>query len=144
MANRKSKSKSKFSALDVMLVLAFFLALLVIGLSWDHQPYLGSKNMLVTVRINDAGAIDNISAKMSEAKKVCIDSQRYCAEQVSSMLVKPADGEANYVVVIMRGLGDVKDSESIFLGHRISANQEVQLRGDYVADGYVTDFYYED
>lgn len=135
--------KYKFNKLDIFIFFALFLILLVIGIAWGNKPYLGDDNLLVVVKINDTNTIDNIMPKVEQAKKVCIDSERYCADQISAMVVRPNDG-ADYVAVTLKGLGYIKGDKFIFLGHKIYANQEVQLRGDYLANGRITDFYYEE
>ena len=138
-----AKSSFKVNVFDAICVAFVVLVLVICGIAWKNQPYLGSDNVLVTVKITDSDTIGNISSQLGQAGTVCVDSNRYCGTQVDSNIFVPVGTGASFATVVIRGLGDISKDKSIFLGHRIYANQVVQLRGNYVADGTIIDFKYE-
>lgn len=138
-----ARLKFKLNLFDIILLTAILLIVLLISLGWDNQPYLGSRDMIVTVKIDDGNTINNIRSQLVESGELCLDSYRYCGEQVEAKIINPDGVSPTYVLVTIKGVGDINEDKSIFMGHRVYANQLVQLRGNYVADGRITDFYYE-
>lgn len=139
-----AKPNYKLNLFDIIFAVLALLAILVVAISWNNQPYLGTKNVIVTVKINDAKTVDNISSQVSQNKQVCIDSGHYCGTQIQAETFTPIGTGVSTAYIKIKGLGYTDGDRLIFLGHRIYANQEVQLRGNYSAIGRVTDFYYEE
>lgn len=137
------KLKYRLNIFDACVVSMVILASIVIVFSWNNQPYLGSRKVLVSIQVEDESIIKDILRRFAPNAEVCIDSNRYCAKQLAAE-IRSDDNEHKYLRVYIEALGDISASKSIFLGKRIYINQEVQLRGDYVADGRVVDYYYAD
>lgn len=138
------KPKFKLNLFDIIFVILMLLVVVVVAVSWNNQPYLGTKNVIVTVKIDDGETINNISSQLSQNKQVCIDSSHYCGTQIQSEAFIPEGTGVKSASIKIKGLGYTDGDRLIFLGHRIYANQEVQLRGNYAAIGRITDFYYEE
>lgn len=130
-----AKPKLKINLFDLLVIIAILIISVVSVFSWNNEPYLGSRNMIVTVKIIDENTIENIVSKLDENQRICIDSNRYCATQNGFEFVD------DYLLVKISGIGDINGDRSIFLGKKIYANQEVKLRGNYTADGFVVDYY---
>lgn len=142
-----AKPKFKINLFDAFFIVFLLLVGLTFVLSWNNEPYLGEKEIIVDVLIDDPAVVSSISSQLSQNKVVYIDSHRYCGRQVKSEIFVEhlaVGNDVTYALISIKGLGSITKDRSSFLGHRIYANQEVQLRGNYSANGRITDFYYED
>ncbi len=138
-----AKPKFKINLFDAIIAIVIILVIIVVGFAWNNQPYLGSNDMTVIVRVDDSDFVRNITGAQPTSGQVCIDSYRYCGQQTKAQLLTDSASNAKYLQIVISGVGDISKDKSIFMGHRVLINQLVQLRGNYVADGRITDFYYE-
>lgn len=137
------KSKFRVNIFDAIAVLAIVLFFMVVALSWDNKPYLGSKNVSVEVMVTARETIKAVLPKMKSAATVFYSGSKYPVRQVSYRTENDTYGQIRYLYITVEGLGDVTSGKSIFNGQRIYLNQKVELRGDYQVQGYVTDYHYE-
>lgn len=138
------KLKFRVNIIDVIAVLAIVLFAMVIALSWNNKPYLGSKNVSVEVMVTARNTINAVLPKMESAETVFYSGSKYPVKQVSYRTENDVYGQIKYLYITVEGLGDISSGKSIFNGQRIYINQKVELRGDYQVQGYVTDYHYED
>jgi len=112
-------------------------------MSYSSKPFLGDTNLLVEVMISDPTTIKAVLPMVGTTKKVYYSGSKYQVEQISHNTEQNNDGTVKYLYITLRGLGKISDGASIFNGQRIYNNQKVEIRSDYQAQGYITDFYYE-
>lgn len=138
------KPKFSINIFDVLCIVAILTIAIVIGLARSNQPYLGSRTVVAVIQVTDEGTVNNIASKLQQASQVYIGSNHYFASQLSADITTDSNTGEKQAIIKISGLGEISNNKSIFLGQRIYANQEVQIRSNYLAKGYVTDFYYED
>lgn len=138
------KPKFNINIFDILCIVAILTIAIVIGLARSNQPYLGSRMVVAVIQVTDEDTVNNIASKLQQASQVYIGSNHYSASQLSADISTDVNTGKKQAVIKIGGLGEISNNKSIFLGQRIYANQEVQIRSNYLAKGYVTDFYYED
>lgn len=138
------KSKFRINVFDAIALIAIVSFVLVVALSWNNKPYLGSRNVSVEVMVTARNTIKAVLPKMESAEIVFYSGSKYPVKQISYRTENDAYGQIKYLYITVEGLGDIASGKSIFNGQRIYINQKVELRGDYQVQGYVTDYHYED
>lgn len=131
------KQKFKINLFDIFTIVIIALVLLIAVFSYNNQPYLGKKNIQVVIKISDDSVINRVLPELDKTKEVFYSGTKFPVKQVS---YKTKNDE---LYIIVSGLGDIKENDSIFNGQRIFLNQKVELRSDYFVQGYVVDYYYE-
>ena len=138
------KRKFNINLFDIFAVIALVIVIFIGALAYFNKPFLGAKNMLVEVKISNTETIEAILPKVATSKTVYFSGTKYTVNQKSYRIENDASDKPQYLYITLEGLGKVSDDDSIFNGQRIYVNQKVEIRSDYQAQGYITDFHYED
>lgn len=138
-----AKQRFRTNLFDIIFVIMAILLAVAAALSWNNQPYLGSKTVIVVIEVDDNYTFDNIKSKLSQSVGVYLNSNHYQAVQRSYEVKFDSITEKNQLYITISGLGSIEANKSILLGNRIYANEQVELHGDYYAKGRIVDFYYE-
>lgn len=138
--------KLRVNLFDIIVFLAILVLIAIVAFGWNNTPYLGNHNLLVSVKTIDSQSIKNILSQVEESnnKQVFYSGTEYPVIQKSYSISKNSNGEIDELTVVLDGLGDITDNNSIFNGQRVYDNQKVEIRSDYYIQGFVTDFRYED
>lgn len=137
------KQKFRINLFDLLVVILIIVAVVVGGISYGSKPDLGNKNALVVVKISNSETIKAILPQVKLAAEVYYSGTKYPVKQISYRTELDINNQAEYLYVTLEGPGNIYDGSSIFNGQRVYVNQKVEIRGDYQAQGYVTDFRYE-
>lgn len=138
------KRKNKVNIFDIFVVTVLVLAISFFVVAFNNKPYLGSKNVAVEVRVSDAFTIESISNKLKNQATVFFSGTKYPVAQSAYRFEYDANNQIKYIFIKLEGLGDIAENNSIFNGQRIYINQKVEIHGDYWAQGYISDYKYED
>lgn len=138
-----AKRKFKINWFDGFILVVVLLACLIVAFAWNNKPYLGEKNMLVKVKIDNEQVVKTIMPKVVEAGEVYFSGTKYPVKQASYETHVNTSGTIDEVYVTLSGLGQIKEDDSTFNGQRIYLNKKVEIRNDYFAQGYVVDYKYE-
>jgi hypothetical protein len=112
-------------------------------MAFNNRSFLGSKNLLVELKISNTDTINSILPKVETSSTVYYGGSKYPVTQDSYRIIKDEDGDNLYLYITLRGLGDISSGNSIFNGQRVYLNQKTEIRSDYQVQGYVADFYYD-
>jgi hypothetical protein len=137
------KQKSKFNIFDLLILVAVALLCFIFAVSLDNRPNLGSKAVIVEVRVTDKISVENAIDKIAATKKVFYSSTKYMVDQLSYQVERDSAGNLASLTIKLKGPGEIRDNNSIFNGQRIYVNQKVEIRSDYFVQGYVADYYEE-
>lgn len=138
-----AKRKFKINWFDGFILVVVLLACLIVAFAWNNKPYLGEKNMLVKVKIDNEQVVKTIMPKIIEAGEVYFSGTKYPVRQVSYETHVDNSGVIDTVYITLSGLGKMDEDNSIFNGQRIFLNKKVEIRNDYFVQGYVVDYRYE-
>ncbi len=139
-----AKQKLQINIFDVFIVVAIVLAISFFAVAFSNKPYLGTKNVAIEVRISDGFTIESIADKLKNKATVFFSGTKYPVSQSAYRFEYDENNKIKYIFIKLEGLGDIVEGNSIFNGQRIYVNQKVEIHGDYWAQGYISDYKYED
>lgn len=134
-----AKRKYKINFFDIAAVIALAIVALTVAFSYTNRPSLGSRSVLVEIKISDATMIEAAIPKLKTSGEVYFSGTKYPV-RLDSYQTKGGSSDLYLTIV---GPGDIYEGNSIFNGQRITTHQKVELRADYQVQGFVTDFRYE-
>lgn len=137
-----AKLKLKINIFDLIALVALIVATFFVFSAWNHKPFLGSKNVLVEIRVSNQPSISALLPKISSQGTVFYSGTKYPVKQVSFRTTNDDSGKIEFLYITIQGPGDIVEGDSIFNGQRIFINQKTEIRGDYQAQGEITDFHY--
>lgn len=135
-----AKRKFKINIFDVFVVFVLILFGLIFLLSNNNKLDLGNKKVLVDVVINDQSTIENIKNYVKNGGQVFYNSTKYPVTMKSYLMQYSPNSVTMHLT--LEGYGDISDNNMIFNGQRIFANQKVEIRSDFFAQGRVVKVYY--
>jgi hypothetical protein len=138
-----AKLKFNINIFDLLVVVAIAIVAIVGVISYSNKPFLGSKNVIVEVRISDVAAIKEALPSVKLASVVYYSGTKYPIKQMSYRTEQDSTDQIESLYITLEGPGDISEGNSIFNGQRIYVNQKVEIRADYQVQGYVADFRYE-
>lgn len=136
------KSKLKINLFDLIVSVLLLLVVFVVVFAYKNEPNLGSRPLLVVVQVKDDEAIERVMSELDYTDEVYFNSSKYPINQKGYWLVDDEDGGKD-LLITLAGMGDIKESDSIFNGQRVFINQKIELRSDYFIQGYVVEYKYE-
>lgn len=139
-----AKQKFNINIFDYLVMLAIIAIGLIVLFAYNNKPNLGERVVQVEIIITDPITIRTILPTIKLAKEVFYSSTKYPVEQVSYKTELDTSGAIDHLDVTLQGPGTINEGDSIFNGQRVYANQKVEIRSDYFAQGYVTSFNYAD
>lgn len=138
-----AKLKFRINIFDILAIIAVIILACIGIAAWNNKPFLGSRTVLVEVKISNEATIQMILPKVKLASEVFYSGTKYPVKQVSYRTENDKNGQVQYLFVVLSGKGDITSDKSTFNGQRIYVNQKVEIHADYQAQGYVADYYYE-